>query len=476
MAHTPRTKARKTPPKRRMRSPHPGVKLTLRHYRTGTATWRGIYTDPDTGKPVAVNLDKLGLTDGDARVNWAKQRARDLAARRLQIELGIEPEREPEPVAASPAIATAVDRYLEARRHELRASTVAGYGRTLALLVSWASGEGIERLRELDRHALARFRHWLATTGRRTPVRGGARGERTASDSPPSPASINRRLREVKAFLYYVEEAGETPSLSERDIKRSLRRQRAPRPQPSPLSAGQCKALLTAALRHDAETYAKTRAEHREHPALRALHRTNRFDPIAPLVAFLLLSGCRVSEALHLRWSNVHLDAPDDAGNVVGEIRLPASATKTHVERRIDLAVSPALLSLLERLKLRTGRGEFVFGGTKPSNRNRADAARKRLVERFGAPTFTWQQLRQTCASYLTNAPGIFRAASIYNSAEQLGHSPDVARRHYLGRIRGIADDARTVEAAMRVENVLDALVRLPPAEALERIGDKGAA
>jgi hypothetical protein len=60
--------------------------------------------------------------------------------------------------------------------------------------------------------------------------------------------------------------------------------------------------------------------------------------------------------------------------------------------------------------------------------------------------------LRQTCGTYLTNAPGIFGAASAYRSAKQLGHSVAVAERHYVGLVRGIPRDARTLEGAMQVE------------------------
>ena len=56
----------------------------------------------------------------------------------------------------------------------------------------------------------------------------------------------------------------------------------------------------------------------------------------------------------------------------------------------------------------------------------------------YGAPDFDWQMLRSTCATYLTNAPGIFGAATVFLSARQLGHSVTVAECHYLGVHRGI--------------------------------------
>ena len=86
-----------------------------------------------------------------------------------------------------------------------------------------------------------------------------------------------------------------------------------------------------------------------------------------------------------------------------------------------------------------------MFGGDSSLPRAAADAARKRLVNEFKATKFTWQNLRQTCATFLTNAPGIFGAASAFKSARQLGHSVAVAERHYLGLVH-VYPSATTLE------------------------------
>jgi hypothetical protein len=39
-------------------------------------------------------------------------------------------------------------------------------------------------------------------------------------------------------------------------------------------------------------------------------------------------------------------------------------------------------------------------------------------------------------------------------SAKQLGHSVDVAEKHYLGVVRSIPRDERTLEAAMQIEDL----------------------
>jgi integrase len=63
--------------------------------------------------------------------------------------------------------------------------------------------------------------------------------------------------------------------------------------------------------------------------------------------------------------------------------------------------------------------------------------------------------LRSTCGCYLANAPAIFGAASVYRAAAQLGHSVQVAERHYLGTLRRIPASATTLEAAMEIEAAL---------------------
>jgi len=74
---------------------------------------------------------------------------------------------------------------------------------------------------------------------------------------------------------------------------------------------------------------------------------------------------------------------------------------------------------------------------------------------------------RWTRKSWLTNAPGIFGSASAYRSAKQLGHSVHVAEKYYVDVARGIRREARTLEAAMQIEEqmkkvIATAMIRRP--------------
>jgi hypothetical protein len=120
----------------------------------------------------------------------------------------------------------------------------------------------------------------------------------------------------------------------------------------------------------------------------------------------------------------------------------------------VSLEVSPALAALLAGLAPAEQRKGPVWKLTG----DQVKASAKRL-DRYGAPAgWTWQALRRTCGTYLTNAPGIFGAASAYRSARQLGHSVQIAERHYLGVVK-VPKEATTLEAAMGCEVEINAFV-----------------
>jgi integrase len=287
--------------------------------------------------------------------------------------------------------------------------------------------------------------------------KGARRGGRKASIATRSPSSVNIELRAVKTMLLQWRSEERLPNIDRETVCRCLKSLPTPRETPAYLSPADCRKLLGACLRHDSETFAITREEH---DGLKPVGSTPRHEPIAPFVMFLLLTGCRLGEALNLQWSDIDLDALDSEGRKVGEIRLQATATKTKQYRVIGLEVCPSLRTLLAALRLKSGHRAFVFGGKTALPRTRVEAARKRLLKEYGAPKFSWQNLRQTTGTFLTNAPGIFGAASVFMSARQLGHSVAVAEKHYLGVIRGIPREARTLEHAMQIEELAQKVIQ----------------
>ena len=436
--------------RRRKRSPHPGVKLKKRTLPSGRVRWIARYVDPESGKERDQTLDLQALPTRETRTLWAKAKSKELATRRMDLAAGVR--RAPEPVSLEAAVAE----YLSTAEVRLRPNTIAAYRQSLNRMLRWAARAKVTTTAQLGTKELAALRDALIAAPKATPVRGGRRGAHKPSGKRRTVPSINADLRSIKAMLGVLRKRGQLPNLHRDDIADALATLRAPRDDPPFLTPADLRRLLEAAMRHDDATFDATR---REHAGADPRGTTRRYSPLAPFVAFVLLTGCRRGEALSLQWRSVDLDALDSQGRRVGEIRLCAAGTKTHRGRTIGLEVSPALRTLLSSLRLRSGGRGYVFGGETPYTVHQLTAARARLVADFGAPEFSWKMLRSTCATYLTNAPGIFGAASIHLSSRQLGHSVAVAEKHYLGVHRGIPRDARTLDAAMQLEAALSALV-----------------
>lgn len=427
--------------KRRIRSPHPGVVLLDRALPSGRRAVQARFRDPDSGKVHKPMLDLLALPTAEARRLWAIRKSKEIARRRMELEAGGHR-------VEGRAVETAVADYFSGASHRLRGLTLRTYRVAITTFEEWCSRHAIRVTSEITRAKLSAFRDALIAKTKLSAAKGGRRGQRDATERRRSPLSVNRELRTLKTLLNAWRQAG-LVQLTRDDIADALKALPVPREQATYLQPAEIRKLLEAAERHDAAVFAATRTEH---AGLRPLGTTRRYQPIAIFTAFLLLTGCRRGEALALTWADVDLDALDHEGRRVGEIRLKAELTKTKQARTIGLEVSPALRAMLSALKLAAAADEpFVFGGGTPYSVDLVESARARLLSEYGAPKFDWQSLRSTAATYLTNAPGIFGAATVFLSARQLGHSVAVAERHYLGVHRGIARGARTLEAAMQI-------------------------
>lgn len=420
---------------RRTRSPHPGV--VLLKPKAPRTLWRAKFTDPDTGRESRTSLDPLALPTAEARRQWAIRKAKALAKRRMELEGGA-------PRATGKALEDAIERYFE-DHPQLGVRTLATYRDAVNKLTAWAAKSGVRTADDLTGARLVAFRASLVKEPKRTAARGGKRGQYRPAGEARSPHTVNRELRAVGTVLGYLRRLGLLPRLTSDELRDGLAKLKAVPKRIDYRKPHELQRLLDTALRHDADTFKATREEHagRAEPGS-----TARYTPIAPVIAAALVTGLRFGHLLDLQWSDVDLEALDGDGRPVGEI-VPAGGSMTKRTGVIGLEISPALRKMLAAMKLASGGKGAVFRMTK----GEATAALKRLRSEYGAPEgCTWQAFRRTCGCYLTNAPGIFGAASAYRSAKQLGHSVAVAERHYLDVVRGIPRDARTVEAAMQIE------------------------
>lgn len=438
--------------KRRIRSPHPGVVLIPP--KGEHATWRARCDDPDTGGMEWVRLDPVDLPSPETRRDWAITKAESIARRRMELASGA-------PRATGTSIEGVVKRYYD-DHPRLGERTCKTYRLATDKLEQWCKATKLHSADDLTIERLSTFAASLAKETRRVPARGkGNRGKRKPSGVLRSVNTVNRELRSLRTVLGYVRSRKLLPRLPSDDLKDALKKHQPPRKRIVFLKPADCQRLMEAALAHDEAVFAATR---KEHAGLAEKGTTARYAPIAVFVAFVLLTGMRVGEALSLEWKEVDLDATDLQGRPVGEIYLDPNKVKTKHERTVTLEVSPFLRRLLVELRKRRSKGKPVYSEwTQPVfdlSYDVVDTEQRRLRDDYGAPKhFSYKVLRSTCSSFLTNAPGIFGAASAYRSAKQLGHSITVAEKHYLGLMPGIPLDAKTLESAMGIEALVETVM-----------------
>jgi integrase len=365
---------------------HPGVALI----RTKAGLHRARWRDPDKGKPVWYTFPKVANVA--VREKFARDQSRSLALRKLELDSGAPVTRDPVELKA------AVADYFKAHPR-LRASTVLAYRNAADELIDFVDG------RPLTKGLLQAFAGARANLNKHAPVKGGKRYEYKPTGALRSARSVNRELRAVQTILEWAR-SREKLQITRDDIRDSLKRAKVGQADPKPLFADNIRELLITCAEHE--------------PAIR------------PFVVFLLLTGMRAGEARLLRWSQVNLKE--------GYITLSPEDTKTARGRQVDIdPPSPALHALLESLPRTKDR---VF----PLTKDEIKGARTRLAQHLKWK-FTYQQLRQTCASYSCSWP----AFGPFLSAKRLGHSTEVADRLYARAVRGIPANCEDLESAMGI-------------------------
>lgn len=407
----PRT-ARRKPRK----NPHRGV-LLLPPQGTKNPNWRARFKDPETGRTRVQTLTAAEAKTAETRLEFALRAHKAIHRRRDDIGDGATPHR-----TADLSVADAFDRYFATWGAHKAPKTVRTYRDACDAFVAWAGRTSLRTVRQLSKGRLRDFAASRVVVEKRSPRKGGKRGEFEAAIKRRSPHSVNRELRAVATVLNTLRKM-EVVRLTRDDIADGLERVSAPVERRDFLRPEQLRQLLAACKAHDAATFDLTRDGSKDTP---------RFKPVTPAVLFMLMTGTRAGEAIAVTWSDV----------TAGEIHVRAEVSKTGHARTIDTAISPALEALLA-----DGGSGRVLDFTE----DELKAARRRLVATYGAPAFTWHTLRRTCGTFLTCAPSIFGAASAYRSARQLGHSVTIAEKHYTGVVK-VSPDAKTLEAAMGLE------------------------
>ncbi len=173
---------------------------------------------------------------------------------------------------------------------------------------------------------------------------------------------------------------------------------------------------------------------------IRADEKLRELD-ISDLFEFMLFTGCRIGEALALRWTLVDIEA--------GTVTFAATVVRTK-ERGLEIQehgktdtsnrIISVPIEVLELLQRRDQTSEVVFpsmtGKLRDTNNTEADWRANRV--RLGYPTFTSHGLRKTCATALDVA-----GVSARGIAEYLGHKrPSMTQDVYMSRKVGTAETA----------------------------------
>jgi len=137
---------------------------------------------------------------------------------------------------------------------------------------------------------------------------------------------------------------------------------------------------------------------------------------VVAVVKFLLLTGCRVSEALHARWEDINRDSRT----------WTILATNSKSKKRRSVPLSDAALEVLDQLDTE-GKSDWLFTNVKTGNRlTTISKIWQQLRLDAGLPQLRLHDLRHMHASMLINS-----GQSLYVVQQVLGHSdPSVSARY----------------------------------------------
>lgn len=331
------------------------------------------------------------------------------------------------------------------RRAEVRASNPDARGgvsqKSLLLMTQsvrsfqdWLRRENLESLRtgHIDSNRLIRFFDFLTSQP--------AKGRRI--DARRSSSTINGYRRNVKAAMRWINQVRPC-RFPDFDCFAGAFRPMAEVVQPPTAFAPEAlQGFLRCALaREDPQrTVSIVRfkiggvPERFEQPAT-----AHAATPVSRLFVLLALTGCRLGEALALRWSDVDLRRG----------RLTLQSIKTGRGRVValsdapELAIAPRFVDLLRAWRLQAGGREYVLPHEGVSQPLYPKSSWQMTVSAFDGPKIGPQLLRQNFTSYAASLGVPASVAALWQ-----GHRADVAERHYRAQVLD-RQSGDSIEAAM---------------------------
>lgn len=365
------------------------------------------WIDPATGKQRSESLNGLNAEQREERlaeIGADLAEATELvrtAARRASMGLGS---------LSRMSIADAADRLIEA--HEGTERGEEGLTAAGKLLKDWATERGVSTIGEVGRNALDDLRAWIVSRPR------ARRRNNCEADAPLRPATVNRHL----AWLQWMFRRAAARGWCALDLTRD--------------AVGEC--LEKAGGRNAGKADAPTMLRGEQYQSLFESALKVSAD-CATFAVWVAVSGARASEAHALTWGQVELDPQ------MNRVRVNPGKG---VARLVSLRISPGMKSIFAAMRPADAADDSRVWTTDPM-RSDEYLRRKWLewIEDKGGPRVTWQQLRQSCASWLACTAGIFGDVAQAMGTAQLGHTYNVAAKYYLSHDRSLTQATSLDEA-----------------------------
>lgn len=312
--------------------------------------------------------------------------------------------------------------------------------------LSWLKTNGYSKVRTVDLTADILFRYFNSLIGERTQKAKTKSKKRTA-------ATVNVYKRNVKACLRWINSLRPRRFVDFELLLEPLKPVRGKKKPPTAYSPDDLVEFLSMALeRESADRLVEVAPgkDSRKKKVYSQRVSSTAATPVSRLFILLALTGCRLGEALNMKWEDVNLERG----------RISIDASKTGIPRWLPLSgdsageVAPRLLELLRGWWEEDTEREFVLSHGELEAPTFPKGAWYGVDDATDAPRINPQRLRQNFTSYAASIGVPAAVAAMWQ-----GHSAQVAERYYRAQVLESEPDAESFEDAMGLTDMIEQLI-----------------
>lgn len=421
--------------------------------------WRGdwylFFTDHSTGKQHRRRCQSLGATNAEQRSELVRQyRARERQQRAETVLRG-------GAISGNTLLRDEVEDYLRrcrerAKTREANPDVRAGLSAAALDLIEDKIGHFLAWLKESRQADLATkdltasiLEQYTDKLIRETaPYAKGPTKKRSA-------ATVNIYKRNLKACLRWIDSRRPRRFADFTPLLRPLAPTGGKSKPPTAFAPDELGAFLAEALKRedpDRVVLVTPRDGSRKKEAYEQRMASAAQTPVSRLFLLLALTGCRLGEALRMKWEDVDLKR--------GLIRI--ESTKTGYPRTVPMLnapegeIAPKFVSLMNRWWEEDEDRRFVLPHGELALPTFPKGAWYKTDEASNGLLLGPQKLRQNFTSYAASLGIPPAVAALWQ-----GHSADVAQRHYRAQVLERNPDAESFEDAMGLSEVIDRLLNV---------------